>query len=307
MNDSDIPSADEKEELLNELIVNRGEHELLEVVENGSGGPIRHGGTFNGIDEIEHDENAGSPVGHVVIDALRGLETELRLVHTRGREVMRTSDSGDDRDDTLSDYLVFGTWERRTGADKGPRADPQAEVLVAGSLPFANEDLPTTGDARYEGKALGHYKRGKTGKNDKWNTWNGTVELKANFSRGTSKISGTLKTGIEDGTNSDGSVKTLSDINLNRLTAGGSGKVSGVGTGTWEAGFYGTTINGAPNGVAGSFKTEREKARPGGTIETENGGVTTVTLRPEIPAMIVQGAFGAHHVGQLEDRQQQGE
>jgi len=277
------------------------EHTLL----TGSS-QVGGGGNFNGDAAVHVAGTGGSTVGKVVIEAVgqEGDDTALRLIHTRGRQVTNNADDiTADRDTTLSDYLVFGTWLTKTGADSGPQNDPISEILVAGSLPWKTEDLPTVGDARYEGKALGHYKRGKTGKNDPWREWDGTVELKANFTGNTNAISGTIHTGINDH-DTDSSVEMV-PIALDRLLLGQPGKVSGVGSGTWEAGFYGTPINGAPNGVAGSFRTERA-ARPAGTRVTPlPGGGTLETEQSAVVRAIVQGAFGAHHVGQLADTDQQ--
>jgi len=259
---------------------------------------VGNGGAFNSNAEIT--PTSGSKIGRVVIEAAsqNGDDTTLRLVHTRGRAVTTADDETRDRDTTLSDYLVFGTWLTVTGADDGPQNDPRTGVLVAGTLPVDTADLPTTGDARYEGKALGHYKRGKVGKSDPWSEWEGTVDLKANFSRGTSAISGQITTNIPDGRNVGGTENVhMAPIALGRLTIGQSGKVSGVGAGTWEAGFYGTPINGAPNGIAGSFQTIRN-ARPAGTLVTpQQGGGTFEVEQPAVVGAVVQGAFGAHHVG----------
>ena len=294
------------------------EHDLIQdaadntSIDDGDGSSaVGDGGEFNGSIAADGgttgvEATSGSKIGRVVIEAAaqNGDDTTLRLVHTRGREVTVADDNSRDRDTTLSDYLVYGTWLTVTGADDGPQNIPRAEVLVAGTLPWKTSDLPTTGDARYEGKALGHYKRGKTGASDPWSEWDGLVNLKANFSRGTSAISGSLTTGINDH-DTDTSV-ILGAIALENLVIGGNGKVSGVGSGTWEAGFYGSPINGAPNGIAGSFQTIRN-ARPGGTLVTpQPGGATLETEQAPIVGLTVQGAFGAHHVGQLEDDEQQG-
>jgi len=267
---------------------------------------VGEGGTFNGTD-AGITETSGSKIGHVTITAegRQGDDTKLRLIHTRGRTVLAADNMVQDRDTTLSDYLVFGTWLTETGADSGPQSIENADVLVAGSLPWELESLPTSGDARYEGKVIGHYKRGSVGATDPWSEWDGLVHLEANFSRGTSAISGTINTKIVDGKNSD-NTDVMLDISLDDFAIGNSGKISGAGLGgTWEATFYGAEIDGKPNGIAGSFAGERA-ARAGGELRTpQPGGETLVTQQAARPAMTIQGAFGAHHVGQLEDDEQQ--
>ena len=274
------------------------EHELL-AGENRVGS----GGTFDG-DEVVHEANGGSAVGKVTIDAGGGDDLTIRLIHTRGRTVTNTGDNNtNDRDTTLSDYLVYGAWLQVTGADGGPQNDPQTEVLVAGSIPWDTDNLPSTGDARYEGKALGYYKLGKVGVSDPWLPWDGTVELKANFSRNTSAISGSIRTGIMEGPDAS---RTELIATLGRHAIGQNGKVSGIGSGTWEASFYGTEINGTPNGIAGSFKTQRA-AVPGGTkVTPQSDGSTLETVQQPVQGAVVEGAFGAHWVGQILDDEQQG-
>ena len=291
------------------------EHDLIQdaadrtSIDDGDGTSlVSSGGAFNGDDAIT--PTSGSKIGRVVIEASQGDDTTLRLIHTRGRTVTGADDNFRDRDTTLSDYLVFGTWLTVTGADGGPQNVPRSEMLVAGSLPVDTADLPTTGDARYEGKAIGHYKVDNVAPTASWSEWDGTVALNANFSRGTSAISGSVNTGITYTHNNED--VTLAAIGLGRHEIGQSGKVSGVGSGTWEAGFYGTPINGAPNGIAGSFRTERAADKRTGS-EVRNVGTEDVPREVTVPvdvvvspALIVQGAFGAHHVGQIEDDEQQG-
>jgi len=301
------------------------EHPLLATFGHDNTTPVDpaeqvgEGGVFNGDTEaadgttfantngtgVGVENTSGSRIGRVTIEAANqeGDDTTLRLVHTRGRSYTgdtSVDDTVTDRDTTLSDYLVYGTWLTVTGADSGPQNEPRAGVLATGSLPVPASELPKRGDARYEGKALGHYKRGQVALTDPWSEWEGLVSLKANFSSGTAAISGALTTNIQDGTTA------LGPIALGNHAIGSNGKVSGVGAGTWEAEFYGTPINSHPTGIAGSFRTERKKSVVTGTRETTVEGVT-VRVPVDIvqsEALMVQGAFGAHIVGQNEDTQQ---
>jgi len=287
------------------------EHELTSgpgddsILGNADDASVGAGGMFNQDPEVT--PTSGSLIGKTVIEAAgqRGDDTTLRLIHTRGRTYIASSNSDDDevldRDTTFSDYLVFGTWLTVTAADDGPQNTPKIGALVAGTLPYDTDDLPTIGDARYEGKALGYHRPGS----GTWIEWDGLVELKANFSRNTSSVSGSI-TGVQIGTDpNDNTAIFLDPISLDKVTIGQSGKVSGVGSGTWEVGFYGTPINGAPNGIAGSFATSRA-AQPERTRTTQiSPGVTESTDLPAVTAIEIRGAFGAHHVGQLADDDQQ--
>jgi len=229
------------------------------------------GGSF---DSDRGSITGGSATNHFVIDTLGGRETDLRLVHTRGRTVAGTG-VVPDIDTLRTDYLVFGAWERRTAAQEGPKSDPELGYLATGTIPRNDPQAFGIGDARYEGKALGHYSHD----GGDWTEWEGTVLLEANFAPDERNIDGTVKTGIS-------AVSGLATINLEKTRIGssvsGSSEIDGSkqSSGTWKAGFYGTAIDGSPNGVAGSFRA----------------------IRPEVDTQKeadLQGAFGAHNVGQL--------
>jgi len=267
------------------------------------GGLVGSGGDFTGTPGGPATFlNFGSRVGTVTIEApgQEGDASTIRLIHTRGRTMPEEAD-GADREGTYSDYLVYGIWMTGTAADAGsPTNTPTIETLVAGTLPYRTDDLPTTGDARYIGKALGYHKIGS----DPLRPWVGTADLKANFSRGTSKISGSINTGVEDPDTDDGNGgHTHFVASLGNHPVGGSGKVTGIGSGTWKASFYGTPINAKPSGIAGDFETERA-ARAAGTQITTTGGVRVETELKAVTAATFQGAFGAHEISQLaEDNQ----
>ena len=137
------------------------------------------------------------------------------------------------------------------------------------------------------------------GKTDPWKEWDGTVSPKANFTSGTNEISGVVNTGISGAGITAADVALLSAINLNE-----AGKITNVGSGTWNYDFYGSAINSIPSGIAGDFATKRAK-RDGGTfLVPQSDGSTKQETRTAITALEVQGAFGAHHVGQTLDDEQ---
>ena len=76
-------------------------------------------------------------------------------------------------------------------------------------------------------------------------------------------------------------------------SANGQSRISGStnNRGTWEADFHGTAINNSPNGVTGEFKTERDEL----SRIVDNKKVLDQSKAT------IQGVFGAHNVGQLED------
>ncbi|MCY4240504.1 MAG: hypothetical protein OXD36_02040 [Rhodobacter sp.] len=276
------------------------EHTLLR--EGASRIAVGPGGTFNSsVDTIE--PTSGSEIGRVVIESpeVDGDDTTLRLVHTRGRTVVSADDTITDRDTTYSDYLVFGTWETVTSAGDAEADAPTnasvTGVLATGTLPVPASELPQRGDARYEGKALGHY---DFHKGEGWEEWNGLVSLKANWTSGTDEITGFVRTttaGLSDEFNNTGATYLQIDLD-------DGGKVSGVGSGTWNSDFYGSAINTIPSGIAGDFKTER-KASAGGTFFVpQSDGSTKREERTAKSALTLQGAFGAHHVGQSLDNEQ---
>ena len=244
---------------------------------------INVGGSFSDADP-DHDVQAGSRIKTAVIDTGGGRETDLRLIHTRHRTINAETGHEADRERQETDYLVYGAWERRTAAGDSdpdaPRSEPTLGYLATGTIPRNDPQRWGIGDARYEGRALGHYRLDDA----RWQEWAGTVNLKANFAPEEGLIRGTLKTGL--GEQGGGS---LEDINLGQTKIGasvsGDATVKGTAsTGTWNAGFYGTAVNGQPTGVAGSFAVNR-------TGDEEN----------EILKADVQGAFGAHNVGQIAD------
>ena len=266
---------------------------------------LENGGMFDG-DGGDHDIHAGSAIGHVTIEDAGGHDTRLRMVHTRGRDFKIEDDNVRDRETTFSDYLVYGTWLIETGADSGPDVQQEARPFAYGSLPWGhtgdNTPLPGAGDARYEGKALGHYKLGSA---KEWSEWDGTVSLKANFSGKTAKIEGNIwsREPIQDLTTT-----TIGDNNvlvgLSAADLGQEGKVS-VGDGKWSHAFYGTKINSIPNGVAGSFSTSRAGVAAGTRLTPDGNGGTISRPITAVTAAEVHGAFGAHLVGQNEDADEQ--
>ena len=251
------------------------------------------GGAFN---EDTNDITGGSATNHIVVDTLGGRETDLRLVHTRGRTV-NGEGAVTDRDTLLTDYLVFGAWERRTAANSGPTSKPQLGYLATGTIHRTNPGTFGIGDARYEGKALGHYNES----DGSWSEWEGTVLLEANFAPEERQISGRVNTGIttpDDGTLNLGTI-TLKTAQIGSSASGDSVIAGGVGsgsgsTGRWHASFYGTAINGSPNGVAGDFRSQRPQI-----TRLVDDVPTTVQTKASI-----QGAFGAHNVGQLQETDQ---
>ena len=263
------------------------------------------GGTFNADNDVT--ATSGSAVGTVVVDAGGGLETDLRLIHTRNRIVTAVDQ---DRDRGLpGDYLVFGAWETRTAAidaeggeddTDAPRTDPIAETVWAGTIPRNDPQAWGIGSARYEGRALGHYKHGSVKANDSWSEWDGTVELRANFAPGVRLINGTVSPREADDT--PGAIPAahgLGTINLGSAAIGasvnGAATIGSAGSGTWQAEFFGSATNGQPTGVAGGFKTERDAVAE----VRSNDGSTVITAA--IPGAVIQGAFGAHNVDVLLD------
>ena len=262
------------------------------------------GGTFDQSDAVDL---SGSGIGSIEVDAGGGLETDLRLVHTRNRNI----DAVDpDRDRGLAgDYLVFGAWETRTAAqDRGtdvgtgnpgasidvdaPNTNPIAQNVWAGTIRRTDPQRWGIGSARYEGKALGHYKfgDGSVGANNDWSEWDGKVELRANFADRVELINGTVEIMNYAGSSTPPTGATgasaIDTINLRNTaiesSVHGSANIGGDGTGSWEAGFFGSATNGQPTGVAGAFETSR------------------IGVTGHIDAR-VQGAFGAHNVDVLLD------
>ncbi|MCY4242824.1 MAG: hypothetical protein OXD36_13920 [Rhodobacter sp.] len=253
---------------------------------------------------------SGSLINNFVVDTNDGYETDLRLVHTRDRIVINDEGEEVDDDRLANDYLVFGAWERRTSANQGPTQNPDIGYEYHGGI---RRDVAsvTTGDARYEGKALGHYSYD----GGKWLEWDGTVALHANFAQ--RNISGEIKTGIPvsnlDTEKSDklgprfepglGTI-TLKKTAIGAISRGSlslpdrantpdpaSGSVipGAASSGTWEAQYYGSAIHGSPTGVAGEFV---------GTRRANPSGGTGLILHNQVAAE-VRGAFGGHRVSQL--------
>ena len=224
-------------------------------------------------------------------DALEGLDTNIRLVHTRGRTASGTPLIQDaDRPD---DYLVYGTWETTARSGLDPKGYPKADVMWAGSIPYTQRLRFSTGTARYTGTALGHYRNNNSGApGGAWTEWEGNVRLDADFA--TDRVEGMVWTGIAD------SITGADRPNLGTINLGitdlvenvdGTAKIAGsTGGGSWQANFYGTrAIQGQPSGVAGGFKADRPF-----TIVLGDDGTTCVSGHS---GATVQGAFGAHNTG----------
>jgi len=229
----------------------------------------------------------------VTVDAGNGFETDLRLTHTRGRNSSGVPDQG-----LANEYLVFGAWETRT--DTGDLADPveppKADAVWSGSIPRTDPEAWGTGSARYEGKVVGHFKRGEAAIKDRdpWHEFVADVDLRANFASGQRNISGAIDTFMEDDgttprtllTGTQGTRAGLSKITLEQTKIGASmsGKATTDGTdskGTWNAGFFGTAVGGEPGGIAGDFASDRP-------------------LSTSQSAIQIQGAFGGHNVDDLQ-------
>ena len=256
------------------------------------------GGIVHSTGVVATNPKSGSVINHFVVDTNDGYETDLRLIHTRDRKV--TNDQGVEVDDDRlsNDYLVFGTWERRTSANPGPHEQRVLGYEYNGSIERTDVAAWETGDATYEGKALGHYNHAGSG----WKEWDGTVHLEANFAQG--NISGAIKTGIADGDLSlvtgDKGLGTVS-LKSTDIAARSNGtatipdrasdRVGAASTGTWEAEYYGSVIHGSPTGVAGEFASKRPQV-------TSTNGVVITTHQT---AAEVRGAFGGHRVSQLQE------
>ena len=209
--------------------------------------------------------------------------------------------AGDDDGHSQKITVLDGSWMRRTAAQDGPQSTPQIGYFRVGTIDRNNVSTYGTGDARYEGKALGHY----TNDDGDWLEWNGSVSLEANFAPEERQISGTIDTRI-GATLADDAARMAAYGRLNRGlgtislqktsidgSANGQSRISGStnNVGTWEADFHGTAINNSPNGVTGEFKTEREEL---------SRTVNNAKVLDQSKATI-QGVFGAHNVGQLQD------
>ena len=245
----------------------------------------------------DHDINAGSDIGSATVVVGEGLKTHLRLVHTRNRMLDTDAQQDDaDRENRRTDYLVYGAWETRAGSgdtiDEAPQADNKYGYLWTGTIPRTDAEAWQIGEADYKGKALGHYTHGSDA-----GEWDGTVNLKANFAKDVRAVRGEIRTGLAAATG-------LDEITLEQAGIGANvrGDVSFDGRqvkGTWKAGFFGASVNGQPNGMAGDFSAGRPTIAAG-TITTPRpgGGTFTQTQRAQTPATI-DGAFGAHNVGDI--------
>ena len=232
-------------------------------------------------------------------EEVEGLDTIVRLIHTRDRSGTGLTDEADRADD----YLVFGTWETTSRSNLNPDGYPQADVMWAGSIPYARNVRASTGTARYIGSALGHFRNsvsGDPGAKAAWQEWEGNVSLDADFT--TNQIKGTVYTGITVATAGTGVTghPTLGQINLGQTAirddVDGTAKINGSvrDTGSWDANFYGTrAIEGQPSGVAGGFKATRPHV-----AFVLSGSDSTVWVSGQSGAT-VQGAFGGHHTGEL--------
>ncbi|MCY4350808.1 MAG: hypothetical protein OXC25_13270 [Thiotrichales bacterium] len=236
-------------------------------------------------------------------DLTEGLDTKVRLTHTRGRGNGGLIEDADRQDD----YLVFGTWETTARSGLNPDGYPQAGARWAGSIPYTTRIRTSTGTARYVGTALGHYRNsasGNPGAKAAWAEWEGNVQLDADFT--TDQIEGTVYTNITGNelltgnASATGAFPTLGTISLGQTriqeNVDGTAKIAGStdATGSWDANFYGTrAIQGQPSGVAGGFKS----TRPHVAIVFGSDGNAYVSGQS---GATVQGAFGAHNTGQLE-------
>ena len=263
---------------------------------------------FNSDDTVQA---SGGATRSIVVDAGGGLETELRLSHTRGRSL---TDVDRDRDRGLpGDYLVFGAWETRTAAKddddtegddtRAAATDPVTGSVWAGTIRRTDRAAWGIGTARYEGKAFGHYKYDAIADKDDWHHWEGSIDLHAQFAPDVNLINGFVDTNITTDVPGGTAITAGNEIrrvNLLRTKIGasvdGEANIEGAGGGTWQAEFFGSATNGQPTGVAGGFRTVRE-TRGAGQLTTPRGDgstfTTTVTARD---GAIIQGAFGAHNV-----------
>jgi len=226
-----------------------------------------------------------------------GLDTKVRLIHTRDRANTNLIKDAD-RDD---DYLVYGTWVTKARSGLNPDDYPKADAIWSGSIPYTTRLRFSTGTAKYTGTALGHFKEsnsGEPGAKDPWKEWDGHVVLDADFA--TDQISGKVYTDIPDDLPKPGATGAprINVINLGQTAivenVDGTAKIAGgtSATGSWEANFYGTrAIQGQPSGVAGGFRSER----PFVTFAYDENAV----VKGQSGA-IVQGAFGAHNTGPLD-------
>jgi len=233
-------------------------------------------------------------------DEEEGLNTAIRLIHTRGRSDTNLVKDGD-RDD---DYLIYGTWETNARSGLNPDGYPKIDAIWSGSIPYTNRLRSSVGTARFTGTALGHYKSSNTGRPDAkadWEKWDGNVVLDADFA--TDQIEGKVYTGIPATPPRDGATGApgLGVIGLGQTgiqeNVDGTAKIAdGTGaTGSWEANFYGTrAIQGQPSGVAGGFRSER----PFVTFAYDEDNAV---VKGQSGA-IVQGAFGAHNTGPLDPK-----
>ena len=233
-------------------------------------------------------------------DVTEGLDTTVRLIHTRDRAATNLVTPDGDRDD---DYLVFGTWETDARSGLNPNGYPKADVMWSGSIPYTQRLRFSTGTARYTGHALGHYKSSvgsNPGAKAGWTAWDGNVRLDADFA--TDQVSGFVYTnGIAASVTGGAGAPSLDVINLGQTGIGenvdGTAKIAGStdATGSWQANFYGTrAIQGQPTGVAGGFKSER----PWVAIVTDEDGYVSGQS-----GAVIQGAFGAHNTGVIPPQQ----
>jgi len=259
--------------------------------------PTPAGGDFSGAD-AGVATSSGSDINHIVVDTLAGRETDLRLVHTRDRSVTDSSGTVADKDKLNNDYLVFGAWERRTSANEGPKNPSNIGQVATGSIKRPDPGAWKIGDASYEGKALGHYSH----RGGAWKEWDGTVHLEANFAEG--NIQGEVTTGINI---PEGEIigpqigkLTLKKTSIAAMSSGSAAipvapNIRGAAaSGTWKAEYFGSAVDGAPSGVAGSFASSRPEV-------TSGSGVVITTHQT---AAEIQGAFGAHNVGPLPEGDQ---
>jgi len=233
------------------------------------------------------------------------MNISARRATTPDREVTRLM-IADTRDpvggDGVSDedFLVWGTWidpATRTQANDIPKE------VWHGSIPHGEPSRTTGSPATYTGDANGFFKVGTGG----WTHWDGKASLTANFIKGevTGIIDGDNTNTVPDALTTQGiSRANVSHIVLRMAKFGenlkgqvrivGTGSVAGQNTavaapssGTWEGGFFGSTIGNAdPTGIAGGFNAQRNAA------EAKTTGLTN-TRHSEVGKFQIRGAFGA--------------
>jgi len=172
----------------------------------------------------------------------------------------------DRADATDPDFLVWGTWEEPAAPGVGNK--PKHHQVWGGSKVYDVTPSTQLETATYAhpGGAHGFYKRGS----GSWTHWVGDPTLTANFGKGV--ISGMITPTTAGVTQAGTGVNVggVASIKLGETAIGStmSGSVTLTGgasvenapsSGSWEAGFFGSTSE-APTGIAGGFNAERKAA-----------------------------------------------